>query len=269
VRARKRFGQHFLEPAWVHKVLQAIAPLPDDRFLEIGPGRGALTVPLAGAVSRVIAVEVDRDLAASLRRRVPENVQVIDGDVLTVDVVHLGLADGASWRVAGNLPYNITSPILARLFRLQEHGVGVSDATLMVQREVADRLAASPGTRDYGVLTVTTQRLAQVDRLLDLPPGAFRPAPKVHSALVRLRFRSGADTIVVPEQFEDLVRAVFSQRRKKLSNALRAFADTTGQSAAHALAAAGIDPDRRPETLSLSEFVALASAFTPAGSRPS
>jgi 16S rRNA (adenine1518-N6/adenine1519-N6)-dimethyltransferase len=260
VRARKRFGQHFLEPAWVHKVVQAIAPHPNDRFLEIGPGRGALTLPLAAAVSQVIAVEVDRDLAASLRQRLPTNVRVIEGDFLATDLaLHLGPPDASPWRVAGNLPYNITAPILARLFRLHEEGERVSEATLMVQREVADRLSARPGTREYGVLTVTTQRLAHVERVLDLPPGAFRPAPKVHSALVRLTFRTGAERIEVPSGFDGLVRSVFTQRRKRLSNALRPFAESVGRSADVVLKAAAIDGGRRPETLSLAEFVQLAT----------
>jgi 16S rRNA (adenine1518-N6/adenine1519-N6)-dimethyltransferase len=268
VRARKRFGQHFLESAWVHKVLQAIAPAPDDRFLEIGPGRGALTFPLAAAVSHVVAVEVDRDLAASLLQRAPANVQVVQGDFLTTDLEPFLLAaEAASWRVAGNLPYNITSPILARLFRLHREGTRISEATLMVQREVADRLTAQPATRDYGVLTVTAQRVAHIRRVLDLPPGAFRPAPKVHSALIRLQFRTGGDSVAVPDPFDALVRAVFGQRRKKLSNALRPVAESAGQSAHALLAAAGIDPDRRPETLTMPEFVALATAlWPPAGS---
>ena len=269
MRARKRFGQHFLEPAWVHKVLRAVSPDPGDRFLEIGPGRGALTFPLAAAVSHVTVVEVDRDLAASLRQRVPENVRVIEQDFLTADTASLlEPPEHPLWRVAGNIPYNITSPILARLLRLRERGAPMSDATLMLQQEVAARLTARPGTRDYGVLTVTTRRLAHVDLLLELPPGAFRPPPKVHSALIRLRFRCGADVIAVPEHFDNLVRVVFGQRRKKLSNALRPFAEASGRSAGAALVAAGIDPDRRPETLSVAEFVALADAVGPATASP-
>jgi 16S rRNA (adenine1518-N6/adenine1519-N6)-dimethyltransferase len=264
VRARKRFGQHFLEPAWVHKVLHAIAPAATDRFLEIGPGRGALTLPLARAASRVVAVEVDRDLAAALRQRVPANVEVIDGDFLTIDVgPHLVWDESSPWRVAGNLPYYITSPILVRLFQLHRDGRPMADATLMLQREVADRLSAQPGTRDYGVLTVTAQRVVRVDRVLDLPPGAFRPAPRVHSALVRLTFRTGDDRIEVPPAFDDLVRSVFTQRRKRLSNALRPFAESGGRSAEGVLQATGIDGSRRPESLSLPEFAELARHFDP------
>jgi 16S rRNA (adenine1518-N6/adenine1519-N6)-dimethyltransferase len=263
VRPRKRFGQHFLEPAWVAKVLAAIAPRSADTFLEIGPGRGALTLPLADRVGRLLAVEVDRDLAADLRRRAPPNVQLIEGDFLSVDLATplSGVAPG-TLRVAGNLPYNLSSPILARLFRLHDDGTGPTDATLMLQREVADRLSATPGTRTYGVLSIGAHRRANVTRLLDLPPGAFRPAPRVHSALVRIAFTTGPST-GVPPYFDDLVRSVFGQRRKQLSNALKPFADAMGVPAADALTASGIDPGRRPETLSVEEFTALARALRP------
>ena len=264
MRARKRFGQHFLEPAWVAKVLAAIAPDATDTFLEIGPGRGALTLPLAERVERVLAVEVDRDLAADLRRRAPDNVRLIEGDFLAVDLAEplRGVPPG-SLRVAGNLPYNVSSPILARLFRLHDEGVRPIDATLMLQREVADRLGAAPGSRTYGVLSVGAQRRARVARVLDLPPGAFRPAPKVHSALVRLTFLPAAEATPVPHHFDELVRSVFGQRRKQLSNALKPFVEATGRSTADALAAAGIDPARRPETLSVADFARLAAALTP------
>ena len=259
MRVRKRFGQHFLEAAWVTKVLAAIAPAPEDSFLEIGPGHGALTLPLAARVRQLTVVEVDRDLAATLRDRVPPNVRVIEGDVLTVDLAEaLASPTSGSLRVAGNLPYNISSPILARLFDLQQ-STPVTDAALMLQREVADRLTAKPGTREYGVLGVTAQRHARVERLLDLPPGAFRPVPKVHSTLVRLAFRTGDQAVNAPSSFDALVRAVFGQRRKRLSNALRPFADAAGKPAVDALVAAGIAPERRPETLSVEDFVRLAS----------
>jgi 16S rRNA (adenine1518-N6/adenine1519-N6)-dimethyltransferase len=262
VKARKRFGQHFLEPAWVAKVLSALSPHATDTFLEIGPGRGALTLPLAARVHQVIAVEVDRDLAGDLRRRAPGNVRIVEGDVLVMDLAGaLAEAAPAAFRVAGNLPYNISSPILARLFQLYDRGPRPVDLTLMLQREVADRLGAAAGTREYGVLSIAAQRRAHVERLLDLPPGAFRPAPKVHSALIRLTFRTPDEAITVPEDFDDLVRSVFGQRRKRLSNALKPFADATGRSAAGALDAAGVDPERRPGTLSVREFVALASAL--------
>ena len=263
MRARRRFGQHFLEPVWAAKVLAAIAPDPQDTFLEIGPGRGALTGQLASRARQLVAVEIDRDLAASLTKRLPANVRIVTGDVLEVDLSGALPPDAGRVRVAGNLPYNVSSPILRRLFALHEADGRVTDATLMLQREVADRIAARPGTREYGVLTVAAARHARVERLLELPPGAFRPVPKVHSALVRLVFRRDDEVMAIPERLDALVRAVFAQRRKRLSNALRPFADATGVPAADALARAGIDPARRPETVSLEEFIRLAAALDP------
>jgi len=261
MRARRRFGQHFLQPEWAAKVLAAIDPQPGDLFLEIGPGTGALTLPLAARAGRVVAVEIDRDLASELGRRAPPNAHIVQGDLLDVDLPSLVPREAARVRVAGNLPYNVSSPILRRLFALHDADVRMTDATLMLQREVAARLAARPGTREYGVLTVLTARHARVEALLHLPPGAFRPAPKVHSSLIRLQFRASGDHLVLPLRFEALVQAAFGQRRKRLSNALRRFAEAEGTSAAAALARAGIDPARRPETLTLAEFAALAGAF--------
>jgi len=191
-RARKRFGQHFLESAWVTRLVNLVDPKADDTFLEIGPGRGALTRVLAPRAGRVIAVEIDRDLAAALPATVPKNVTVVEGDFLAIDLDTL-LADMSSKtrppRVIGNLPYNISSPILFRLLDAADEGRRLSDATLMLQKEVVDRLIASPGSGDYGTLSIQVARVAEVERLLVLPPGAFRPPPKVTSAVVRLRFR--------------------------------------------------------------------------------
>ena len=192
--AKKRFGQHFLERPWVDKILRAIEPQASETFIEIGPGRGALTRPLAAAVERVVAFEIDRDLASELRENAPPNLAIVEGDFLdlTADRVRNALAhEGgapARVRVAGNLPYNVASPMLFKLIALYRDGIPLLDATVMLQREVADRLAASPGTREYGVLSVLVRHGADVKRLLSLPPGAFRPAPNVHSALVRLQF---------------------------------------------------------------------------------
>jgi len=266
VRARKRFAQHFLEPAWVAKLIDAIGVADTDRILEIGPGRGALTVPLAARAENVLAIEVDRELAAVLEAHGVPNLGVIVADVLTVDLAaritqDLGATRAAPARVVGNLPYNISSPILFRLLDVAHATRLLKDATLMLQREVADRLLAEPSTRDYGVLTLTTALGADVSRLLDLPPGAFRPAPKVRSSVVRLAFRPPPAGVHHPELFVDLVRAVFTQRRKMLANALAPFAATRTVSATEALAAAGIDPRRRPETLQLGEVATLADVF--------
>lgn len=266
-RPRRRFGQHFLAPAWAQKVVAAIKPAPGDVFLEIGPGQGALTLPLAASGAPILAVEVDRDLVASLAARVPPNVTIISGDVLETDVVPFlyglepqtppGLASAPRparrVRVVGNLPYNLTSPILFRLAKLQEqHGV-FFDATLMVQREVASRLSARPRTKDYGVLTVTMQLVGRMDRLLDLPPGAFRPAPKVWSSLVRLTFGAPDVRVADPRLFERVLKATFSQRRKTLANALKSVVPRPQT----VLEEAGIDARRRPETLSLAELAHL------------
>lgn len=263
MRARKRYGQHFLQPEWAAKLVAAIDPQPGDRFLEIGPGPGALTLRLAPRVEQLTAVEVDRDMVALLRPQVPANVTLVEGDVLEADLDALLAGDGGT-RVAGNLPYNISSPILFRLLDAHLRSGSVRDATLMLQREVADRLEAAPGTKDYGVLSIAVQLHADVRRLLSLPPGAFRPAPKVHSTVLRLSFRAPAVSLEDPAVFDSMVRSMFTQRRKTLSNALRPFAATRGADAAAALAAAGIDPTRRPETLQLEELARLADFFTSA-----
>ena len=269
MRARKRFAQHFLEAPWVAKLVAAVAATPDDSILEIGPGRGAITRPLAAQVKRLLAIEVDRDLAADLEAAGLPNVTVVTNDVLSVDLVPIITAwlgappgPGNQIRIVGNLPYNISSPILFALLDLAAKTGGVRDAMLMLQKEVADRLVAKIGTGDYGVLTVLTGLNASVTRVLSLPPGAFRPPPKVHSAVVRLAFRPAPVEVRDQELFVRMVRTMFTQRRKTISNALKPFAVERGADAMVALAAAGIDPKRRPETLDLAEMAALAEAFS-------
>jgi 16S rRNA (adenine1518-N6/adenine1519-N6)-dimethyltransferase len=259
-RARKRFGQHFLEPAWVAKVVAAVNARGDETVLEIGPGRGALTRPLAARVRRLIAVEIDRDLVQRLAADLPANAEVVQADFLDLDVGRLLRDEPKPVRVVGNLPYNVASPILFRLLAVHDGGRCIQDATLMLQREVAERLAAAPGTRDYGALSIQVTLHADVDRLMTLPPGAFRPPPKVTSALVRLRFRRPAADIGDLAAFERLVRAVFLHRRKMLANALKPVTDARGLSAADVLRAAAIDGRRRPETLTLTEMSRLARA---------
>ena len=258
---RKRFGQHFLAPAWADKVVAAIDPQPDQRFLEIGPGPGVLTSRLAARAAQVTAVEIDRVLATELRRTSPPNVYIVEQDFLDFDLVPF--VEEGPVRLAGNLPYNLSSPILFKLLEAAAASRHLLDATVMLQREVADRLAAVPGTRDYGVLTIFATAQADVTRLLTLPPGAFRPPPKVNSAVVRLTFKPS----VIPPQsagtFERMVKTMFMQRRKTLSNALRPFADAVGVSAVSALSAVGIDPMRRPETLTMAELLAVTAVFPP------
>ena len=259
-RPRKRFGQHFLEEAWVRKLIDALDPAPGDTFLEIGPGRGALTIPLAARVGRIVAVEIDRDLAAALPARVPGHVRVVQGDFLDVDVDALLAGERRPVRAVGNLPYNVSSPILFKLLGAADEGRLIADATLMLQREVADRLVARPGTGEYGALAVQVAVVADVRRLLSLPPGAFRPPPKVSSAVVRLSFRPRTIDIGNPAVFERVVRGVFLQRRKTIVNAMTPVADSFGRSAGDLVRHAGVDPRKRPEALTVEELGRLSRA---------
>jgi 16S rRNA (adenine1518-N6/adenine1519-N6)-dimethyltransferase len=283
-RARKRFGQHFLEPAWVARLVDAVAPQPDDTFLEIGPGRGALTKVLAPRVKRVIAVEIDRDLAAALPAHVPTNVHVVQGDFLELDLDreiarwesrpeggrshdaagagHDAGGDGGHrvMRVIGNLPYNVSSPILFKLLESADEGRRFSDGTLMLQKEVADRLVASPGTSDYGTLAIQVALVADVERLMTLPPGAFRPPPKVTSAVVRLRFRAASVDVGRRDVFERVVRGIFLQRRKTLANALAPVAHAIGRSADEVIERSGVDGRKRPGELALGEIARICRA---------
>lgn len=267
-RVRKRFGQHFLEATWVNKLVAASGIGPGDAVLEIGPGRGAITRPLAAQAGRLLAIEVDRDLAADLEAAQLPNVRVVTADILQVDLAPIvtewlgrSPAPDNQIRIVGNLPYNISSPILFALLGFAARTGGARDALLMLQKEVADRLVARVGTGAYGVLTVLTALHADVTRVLSLPPGAFRPPPKVHSAVVRLTFRPPAVSIADPAVFERMVRTMFTQRRKTVANALKPFGVERGVDVVPALARAGIDPTRRPETLQLGEMAALAAVF--------
>jgi 16S rRNA (adenine1518-N6/adenine1519-N6)-dimethyltransferase len=291
-RPRRRFGQHFLAPGWARQVVAAVDPAPGDVFLEIGPGRGALTLPLADSGAPILAVEIDRDLVADLLKHVPGNVTVMSGDILRVDViaflsglepqqpataqrgdtpvpaspaqlVPVGLRPARRFRVVGNLPYNISAPILFRLIDFHRRLGFFADATLMLQREVANRLVARAGTKDYGVLTVMTAAHATVTRLLELPPGAFIPAPKVRSTVVRISF--GGSGIRLPNEawFDRVVKTMFQQRRKTVANALKPL----HRQAAELVRAAGLDGRRRPETLQVTEIARLAEQFATA-SRP-
>jgi 16S rRNA (adenine1518-N6/adenine1519-N6)-dimethyltransferase len=271
IRARKRFGQHFLEPAWVDKVIRAIAPKPDEAFIEIGPGPGALTRPLAARVKTLVAYEIDRDLATDLRASAIDNLTVVQADFLTIENLEPRTQNPGPGtrnpeprtpnpvRVAGNLPYTVASPIMFKLAELFAAGAPIVDATVMLQREVGDRLTASPGTREYGVLSILMQHVADIELLLKLPAGAFRPPPKILSSLVRLRFHGPAPPVADPIRFATVVQAVFTRRRKTLSNALLAYTDAPR--AADAIAAAGLDGSKRPETLSVADFVRLADAL--------
>jgi 16S rRNA (adenine1518-N6/adenine1519-N6)-dimethyltransferase len=259
-RARKRFGQHFLEPPWVAKLIESLSPQATDTFLEIGPGRGALTRPLAARVGRVVAVEIDRDLAALLPAGLPAHARVVTGDFLDVDLESLVGGEPKPIRVVGNLPYNVASPMLFKLLKSAGEGRVFSDATLMLQKEVADRLVARPGTSDYGSLSIQTALLADVTRVMTLPPGAFRPPPKVTSAVVHLTFRPPPVDVGDAAVFERLVRGIFLQRRKTLVNALKPVAESFGRPAAEIIARAQVDRSRRPDALSLEDMARLSRA---------
>ncbi len=249
-RAKKRFGQHFLTDAHIiARIVAAIAPKRGDTMVEIGPGPGALTAPLMERLDRLHAVEVDRDLAAALRARFDATRFILhEGDVLEFDFARVG----ERFRAVGNLPYNISTPFL---FHLAQWADRLVDATFMLQKEVVDRMAAGPGTADYGRLSVMLQYRFDMHALFDVPPESFTPPPKVESAIVRMtplpesRLRARDDT-----RFAALVTAGFGQRRKTLGNTLKPFL------AAADIAACGIDPQRRAETLSVKEFVILADA---------
>jgi 16S rRNA (adenine1518-N6/adenine1519-N6)-dimethyltransferase len=259
LRARKRYGQHFLEPAWADKLVAALDPATDDRFLEIGPGPGALTLRLAPLVADLTAVEIDPEMVAALHGRVPSNVSLVRQDFLDFDVQELTKA--GPLRVAGNLPYNASSPILFKLLRDHLKTGALRDATLMLQREVAERIEAKPGGGEYGVLSVLIQLHADVRRVLTLPPGAFRPAPKVHSAVIRLAFRSPSVALRDQRVFEEMVRSIFTRRRKTMLNALRPFAESRGTDPTRALELGSIASIRRPETLTIAELARLSDLF--------
>jgi 16S rRNA (adenine1518-N6/adenine1519-N6)-dimethyltransferase len=248
---RKRFGQHFLHDQGIlRRIVEAIAPKPDDRIVEIGPGEGALTLPLLRAAGHMTAIELDRDLIESLAARARDigDLNIISADVLTVDLAKL--AGDSQLRVAGNLPYNISTPIL---FHCLDYAGSIRDMHFMLQKEVVDRMAAPPGSKTYGRLSVMLQLRCTVEPLFKVPPGAFRPPPKVDSAIVRL---TPLPAHLLPDVdgklIERLVRAAFGQRRKTLGNALRDVATATQ------IDAAGIDPRARAEQLAPSAFVALA-----------
>ncbi|CAG1009956.1 Ribosomal RNA small subunit methyltransferase A [Burkholderiales bacterium] len=248
--ARKRFGQNFLaDPHYVARIADAVAPRPGETVVEIGPGLGALTAQLVARAGRVVAIEIDRDLAARLRGRFPPHaLELVVGDALAFDFRSLG----CDLRVVGNLPYNISSPLL---FHLAAQADALRDLTVMLQKEVVARMTAEPATPEYGRLTVMLRATFAVERLFVVPPAAFRPPPKVDSAVARLvPLRAAAPRIADAERFARVVAAAFGQRRKTLRNAL------DGVVAPAAFAAAGIDPMRRGETLSIAEFVALAGA---------
>lgn len=266
IRPRKRLGQHFLiDHNLLDTIVAALDLDPHDRVLEIGAGVGTLTQPLAASGAQLVAVEVDERLAAVLAETVgvAANVEVMRDDLLALDLKSL-LADGR-WKIAGNLPYYITTPILARLLEVRDR---VERMVLTVQREVADRINAAPGGRDYGSLSVLAQFHCQVERVAAVSRHCFYPEPEVESVILRFNVRAQPAVAVADEAlFFALVRAAFGQRRKTLANALAGAGFALGRPLPDLLRAAGIDPQRRGETLSLEEFASLANRLCEEGVR--
>lgn len=250
---RKRFGQHFLhDPAVIARIVAAIRPRESETIVEIGPGQGAITMPLLQAAGRLQVIELDRDLIEPLCQRCSPvgSLIVHNADALRVDFCTLG-SETAPLRVVGNLPYNISTPLL---FHLLAQARCISDMHFMLQKEVVDRMAAAPGTRQYGRLSVMVQYRCRVTRLFAIGPGAFQPPPRVESAFVRLEpYRELPIAIQDEAMLEALVRQAFAQRRKTLRNALRGILEE------EAIRGLGIDPSTRAEMLGLEAFAALAN----------
>ena len=250
-KAKRRFGQNFLQdPQIIDQIVACIQPNPEQSLIEIGPGRGALTKPLATLRSDLIVIELDRDLIPKLQAFLPATATVRQGDVLDFDFAEI---PGDLW-IVGNLPYNISTPLLFRLFAL---GQRIKSMIFMLQKEVVNRLAAVPNHKDYGRLTVMAQYHCHIEKLLDVPPTAFDPAPKVDSAVVSLqphqRPNIEADDLSI---LSELLTAAFGQRRKTLKNSLANLIS------ASALEDLGINPSARAETLSVADFVRCANVVS-------
>lgn len=260
-RPRKRFGQNFLrDPNYIDRIVAAIAPGAGDHCVEIGPGDGALTLPLAEAAGRLDCVELDRDLARQLESRFAENerVRIHCRDILKFNLAELdGIPGGL--RITGNLPYNISTPVLFHLFKMSRW---MDDMTFMLQREVVERMTASPGSRNYGRLSVMLEYHCAVERLFHVPPEAFRPRPKVRSSVVRLLPRRPRPLQAADEAaLATVVRTAFGQRRKTLRNGLKSLA------AADVIERLPVDLGARPEQLGLADYVRISDAISTGGGK--
>jgi 16S rRNA (adenine1518-N6/adenine1519-N6)-dimethyltransferase len=255
-RARKRFGQNFLvDTHIINNIVAAINVKPDDHVVEIGPGLGALTDALIKVARHLSVIEIDKDLAERLDRRYADqkHFTLHCGDALKTDFAEI--SSGQAMRIVGNLPYNISTPLL---FHLLSYRVSISDMYFMLQKEVVDRLAAPPGNKNYGRLSVMMQYHCQIQALFKVPPTAFNPAPKVTSAVVRLIPHYEPPHIATDlDLFERLVKICFQQRRKTLRNSLKVFTEDMVE-----LANSNIDLGARPETLSVAEFVSLSNLLS-------
>ena len=253
-RPKKRLGQHFLtDPRLLARIADALGATREDTVLEIGPGRGSLTTQLLDRAGRVIAIELDRELAPMLAEKLQHEprFQMVEGDVLEQD---LGALAGGAYLLVGNVPYNITTPILFHAMRRPRP----TRAVYLVQKEVADRVVAAPGSEAYGALSVNVQALATAELLFTIAAGAFNPPPKVESAVIRIVPRT--DQLLAPEEeepFRLLVQRSFGLRRKQMRRVLRTVRGWDAARADVALGAAGIDPESRPETLSPADFLRL------------
>lgn len=248
--ARKRFGQHFLtDVVIIDAIVDAIDPQPGEAVVEIGPGLGAMTLPLLQRIKPFTVIELDRDLAARLRKR--DGLEVIESDVLKVDFAALADAKGQKLRVVGNLPYNISTPILFHLLGFVDR---VVDQHFMLQKEVVDRMAAGPGSKDYGRLSVMLQWRYAIESVLDVPPECFDPPPRVDSAIVRMQPHAEPPA-VDPALLGEMVAAAFSQRRKLLRHSLGVWLNARGF-------AGHFDLQRRAEEVPVAEFVALAQQLS-------
>ena len=261
--AKKSLGQHFLtDPGILGRIADALPARPGDRVLEIGPGRGGLTRVLLDRGYQVTAIERDRDLVPLLTDQLPA-LRLIHHDALEVDWVDaVGAAQGEPWWVIGNIPYNITSPLIDRALEAVPAPAAI---VYLVQKEVALRLGAEAGTEDYGALTVGTQAAARVERLFRVPAGAFRPPPRVDSAVVRMTPRPAEERVPDPARFRRFVVGLFASRRKQLTRGLRTAFGLDPAVAAAAIREAGLDPTQRPETLSVAEFRRLETVLVDGG----
>lgn len=257
-RAKKRYGQHFLhDPGTIERIVRAVGPAPGQRIVEVGPGRGAITAALLAGAGALDVIEIDEDVVPALRERCRGGeLRVHLADALEFDFTQLR-GDGPRLRLVGNLPYNVSTPLL---FHFAEHLDAIEDMHFMLQREVVTRMAASPGNKDYGRLTVMLAPVVAVESLFDIGTGAFSPPPQVVSTFFRLRpLREPPFALNDRAAYARVVLAAFSQRRKTLRNSL------SGLLSAADIAATGIDPGARPETLFPAQFAALADRLPPAG----
>lgn len=266
----KKLGQNFLvDKNIIHSIIAKTAPQPEDTIVEIGVGLGALTIPLAGRVQKVIGVEIDAGLVAMHREKqnLPENVCLMHQDILKCDLNNLAGLSGGSLKIIANLPYSISNPLL---FLLIENSQIMDYAVLMLQKEVGNRLVASPGTKEYGVLSVLLNAVASVEKIMSLGPQHFHPQPKVDSVVVKITFRPKPDRVInLPEHdpavLKKIVKTAFQQRRKTLLNALSPLGDLMGDKSSlkSHIEAAGLSPGIRPDQLTLNDYISLANRVSP------